>query len=149
MADNKVRLWFALFVLVVFGVGLAGGVLIGRRMPLDRPIERMFRGARGFPPGAGAPGEGRRAGPLRGVLVERLARELDLTAEQRAKIDAILSDGRTRLETLQRDARQRFEDEGRGMREQIRAVLTPEQQRKFDEREALGRGPFGRRGPPR
>jgi Spy/CpxP family protein refolding chaperone len=147
MSDNRVRVWFSLFVLVVFCVGLAGGVLIGRRMPVERPVDRVLRGPREFPPGA--MGEGRRGGPLRGLLVERLARELDLTSDQRAKIDAILTDGRSRLETLQRDARQRFEDEGRGLREQIRSVLTPEQQKTFDQKETLGKGPFGRRGPPR
>ena len=83
------------------------------------------------------------------MLVERLGRDLDLTAEQRAKIDTILADGRARLETLQHDARQRFDEAGRGLRAQIREVLTPEQQRKFDEQTAAGRGPFGRRGPPR
>lgn len=146
MADSKVRVWFALFVLVVFCVGLAGGVLIGRRLPRERPVDRVLRGPRDVPPGAL---DGRRGGPMRGVLVERLARDLDLTPEQRVRIDAILAAGRARLETLQRDARQRFDDEGRGLRAQIRDVLTPEQQRKFDEQNALGRGPFGRRGPPR
>lgn len=146
MADSKVRVWFALFVLVVFCVGLAGGVLIGRRMPRERPVDRVLRGPRDAPPG---PLDGRRGGPLRGMLVERLARDLDLTAEQRAKIDAILADGRGRLDALQRDARQRFDDEGRALRAQIRGVLTPEQQRRFDEQHATGRGPFGRRGPPR
>lgn len=145
MADNKVRIWFALFVLVVFAVGLAGGVLIGRRMPRERPVERVLRAPRDMT----SPLDGRRGGPMRGVLVERLARDLELTAEQRTKIDAILAEGRARLETLQRDARQRFDEEGRGLRAQIRDVLTPEQQRKFDEQTAFGRGPFGRRGPPR
>jgi Spy/CpxP family protein refolding chaperone len=127
----------------VFCVGLAGGVLIGRRMPRERPVDRVLRGPRDVPGAL----DGRRGGPMRGVLVERLARDLDLTAEQRARIDVILAAGRARLETLQRDARQRFDDEGRALRAQIRDVLTPEQQRTFDD--ALGRGSFGRRGPPR
>jgi hypothetical protein len=36
MSDNKIRIWFSLFVLAVFCVGLAGGVLIGRRLSPDR-----------------------------------------------------------------------------------------------------------------
>jgi Spy/CpxP family protein refolding chaperone len=143
MSDNRVRIWFSLFVLAVFCVGLAGGVLIGRRMPGAR---FDVRGLRDVPPGMP---EGRRGGPLRGLLVERLVRDLELTPDQRTKIDTILADSRTRVETLQRDVRQRFESEGRGLRDQIRAVLTPEQQQKFDQHEKEGRGPFGRRGPPR
>ncbi len=146
MAESRVRIWFALFVLAVFCVGLAGGVLIGRRLPAERPIDRLLRGPRDFgPPLAG---EGRR-GPMRGLLVERLTRDLDLTSEQRAKIDAVLASSRTRLDALQTDVRDRFDGERRAVREAIRAVLTPSQQQAFDRIELDGRGRAGRRGPPR
>ena len=35
MSDNRTRIWFSLFVLAVFCVGLATGLLIGRRIGLD------------------------------------------------------------------------------------------------------------------
>ena len=142
MADSKVRLWFALFVLVIFCVGLTGGALVARRLlPPERSIGRLIGGPRTFGPGDP---DGRR-GPMRGLLVERLSRELDLTAEQRAKIDQALTSSRNRLETLQRDVRDRFDAERRTVQDEIRGVLTPEQQQKFDAMEKDGRGRPGRR----
>ena len=153
MSDNRVRLWFALFVLVVFGVGLAGGVVLNRsfvrRASFDRLSDR-WRGPIDVGPGGQGPGGGPRrgAGPPPGVLVDRLARELDLTADQRTKIEEVLAARRTRLETVQREVRERFDAEQRGLRDEIRKVLTPEQQEKFDKNEQQ-RGRFGRRGRPR
>jgi Spy/CpxP family protein refolding chaperone len=146
MPESRTRIWFALFVLAVFCVGVAGGVLIGRRLPAERPLDRFLRGPRDFgPPLAG---EGRRGGPLRGVLIDRLTRDLDLSAEQRAKIDAALASSRTRLDAMQTDVRDRFDTERRTVRNEIRSVLTPSQQQKFDQMERDGRA-RGRRGPPR
>ena len=62
MSDNRVRVWFALFVLVVFCAGLAGGVLI------DRAVGRRaaafdrggLRGPMDFGPGGPARGAGGR-----------------------------------------------------------------------------------------
>jgi protein CpxP len=99
----------------------------------------------------GGPGEriGGGGGAPAGRLIERLARELDLTADQRSKVESVLTARRTRLDALQQDVRSKFEAEQESLRHEIRAVLTPEQQRKFDEREKELRGRFGRRGPPR
>ena len=156
MSDNRVRIWFSLFVLVVFCVGVAGGVA------LDRSLNRRAAFGRGGPrgpmdlgpggPGPGGPGPG--GGPRRGggppprVLVDRLASELDLTADQRTKIEEVLTARRARLESVQREVRDRFEAEQRSLRDEIRKVLTPEQQEKFDKNEQE-RARFGRRGPPR
>ena len=116
MSDNRVRIWFALFVLVVFCAGLAGGVLIDRALgrraaAFDRggprgamdfgPGGRAGRGR--WPGGPGGPG-GRRGGSPR-MLVERLAGELNLTSEQRTKVEEILTARRARLETVQREVR--------------------------------------------
>jgi len=145
MPESKLRLWFALFVLVVFCLGLAGGVLIGRRLPRERPIDLLFRGARDFRSPLAE--EGRRGGgPLRGLLIDRLSRDLDLTADQRATIDQALASSRIRLDALQKDVRERFDAERRAVREAIRGVLTPEQQQKFDRIERDGRSRGGRRG---
>jgi len=139
-----------LFVLAVFCVGLAGGVLIGRRVTADRGLTRGFRP----PPGAefrGPIGDRmgeRMGGQPSGRLLERLARELDLTADQRSKIEGVLTARRPRLDALQEDVRAKFDAEQEGLRNEIRAILTPPQQQKFDEREKELRGRFGRRGPP-
>lgn len=157
MSDNRVRIWFSLFVLAVFSVGVAGGVAISRatsrRAYFDRTFERPDGGrpmdvGPGRPGGPGPGGGPRRGGPPSQVLVDRLARDLDLTADQRTKVADVLTARRTSMETLQRDVRSRFELEQRALRDEIRKLLTPEQQEKFDKTE-LERGRFGRRGPPR
>lgn len=155
MSDNRVRIWFSLFVLVVFCGGLAGGVALdrslNRRAALDRSFDRGGpRGPMDIGPGGPAPGGGPRrgGGPPPRMLVDRLASELDLTADQRTKIEEVLTARRTRLETVQREVRDRFEAEQRSLRDEVRKVLTPEQQEKFDKNEQE-RSRFGRRGPPR
>jgi Spy/CpxP family protein refolding chaperone len=149
MSDNRVRIWFSLFVLAVFCVGVAGGVLADRAIMRRISPERMFDGV---PPGGpmgygpGSMGPGRRGGPP-SMLIERLTRDLDLTADQKSKIETVLTASRTRVETLQRDVHDRFVAEQQSLRAEIRKVLTPAQQEKFDQRERE-RGWFGRRGPP-
>lgn len=70
---------------------------------------------------------GGREGPL---PMERMARELDLDAEQREKIHAILERGHG-------DVRHVLDETGR----EIRALLRPDQQAKFDRMRP--RSPFG------
>ena len=125
MLDSRARIWFSLFVLAVFCVGLASGVLLGRRMV--GPPGRAF-GNFGPPPG---PGPGRRGAPP-GVLLDRLDRELSLTEDQRARIGTVLETSRERLDRFQQDTHSRLESEQRALREEIRKQLTAEQQTRFD-----------------
>ena len=86
MADSRTRVWFSLFVLAIFCVGLAVGLVLGRRMPrppFDGP--GMFMGARGAAPGPRP--------PRPGMLVERLDRELQLTDDQKTRVQAIFDAG--------------------------------------------------------
>lgn len=139
MPDSRVRIWFSLFVLAVFCVGIATGVLLGRRMHPDLPERPRF----GFG-GAGPDRPGGRGGPPPGVLLQRLTRDLDLDATQREQVSAVLEASRERVRELQRGTRGRFEAEQRRLREDIRGLLRPEQQQRFDR----WPGPRGRnRGP--
>jgi hypothetical protein len=141
MSDSRPRIWFSLFVLVVFCVGLASGVLLGRRM--IGPPARLFGDFGGPPALAG----GRRGGPPPGILLDRLNRQLSLTEDQRARIDVVLKASRERLDEFQQDTHNRLDREQHALREQIRKELTAEQQQKFDRwiEENPPRGP-GRRG---
>jgi Spy/CpxP family protein refolding chaperone len=136
MPDSRTRVWFSLFVLAVFCVGLALGLVLGRRMPLMPQRTGMFMG----PPG----GPGVR--PRGGMLIERLDRELQLTADQKTRVQAIFDGRRSHLEALQRDIAARAEQEQHELQAEIRKVLTPEQQPRFDR--WLEQQPRGRRGRP-
>ena len=145
MSDSRTRIWFALFVVVVFCAGLGGGVI------LDRAIGRPAFFDRGSPRGAldfPGPGGMRRGGRPPRLLLDRLASELDLSADQRSKIEAVLIAHRASVENVQREVRDRFDAAQRSLHDDIRKVLTPEQQEKFDKTQRE-RGRFGRRGPPR
>jgi hypothetical protein len=141
MSDSRPRIWFSLFVLAVFCVGLASGVLLGRRMV--GPPARPFGDFVGPP---GLPG-GRRGGPPPGILLDRLNRELSLTEDQQARIDVVLKASREHLDRLQQDTHNQLESEQHALRDEIRKQLTPDQQQRFDRwvEENRARGP-GRRG---
>ena len=145
LADNRARIWFALFVLAVFCLGGAAGFLLGRHVPpaagWDRPSPSPFaQDERGFPPGQGPGGRrgpgpfGRGPGPggLPPPVAERLASELRLDDAQRAQFHKTLDDHRVKFEQVHRDARGRFEQEQRELYDAIRAFLRPDQVQRFD-----------------
>ncbi len=137
MSDNRTRIWFSLFVLAVFCIGMAAGMVIGRRMAPPPPRFGMFF------PGEPGPGRGRGPGPGPGPLIDRLDREVQLTPEQRTRVQAIFDARRGRLEEVQREIIARAEEERRELQQEIRKVLTPEQQERFDRwvaQQPLGRG---------
>lgn len=136
MSDNRTRIWFSLFVLAVFCVGLASGLILGRRMG-SRPAVNPGFGMRGMGPGPAG-------GPPPGRLIERLDNVLQLTSDQRAKVEQIFDARRKGLEAVQDEVLARAEKEQREMQDEIRKVLTPEQQQRFDK--WLAETPRGRRG---
>src|SRR3954467_5052043 len=102
MSDSRNRIWFALFVLVVFCLGGAGGFILGRHVPpFAGPLESLDRppGGPGF-----ARGRGPGSGPIRGEfpspfgrgpagpaglppeVAGRLANELEPDDAQRAEV---------------------------------------------------------------
>jgi Spy/CpxP family protein refolding chaperone len=121
--------WYAvLFLLGAFVAGAAVGVAG------DRTVEHN------------------RGGPRRGV--DRMARDLDLTAAQRAAFDTILENRRKQMRELfapirpQMDSLMALGEKARdSTHEQLRRVLTPEQRAKFDKMhdEAKKRGADARR----
>ncbi len=145
MSDNRTRIWFSLFVLAVFCVGLASGLVLGRWIgPPPRPAQpRLIGGAMGQGAGMG-PGGMNPAGPPPGRLLERLDDVLDLSADQHAKVEQIFESRRRALETVQNEVLARAEKEQRELQDEIRKVLTPEQQQRFDR--WLAEAPRGRRG---
>jgi HlyD family secretion protein len=103
-------------------------------------------------PGGGRPEGGARQGGGRQSpeqIRERLVKGLGLSEEQQKKLDPILADSRQQMMALQGMPDQERQAQARKIREasreRIRAILTAEQQAKYDE----FAGGEGRRGDPR
>jgi len=58
--------------------------------------------------------------------------ELNLTDQQTTAVRAILDETRNEYRALRKELRPRFEEPRMKARSRIRALLTPEQQQKFD-----------------
>jgi Spy/CpxP family protein refolding chaperone len=63
---------------------------------------------------------------------ERMRTELNLTDQQTASVRTILDETRNEYRALRTELRPRFEEPRTKARSRIRALLTPEQQKKFD-----------------
>jgi Spy/CpxP family protein refolding chaperone len=89
--------------------------------------------------------------------LDRLTQQLNLTDEQKAKIKPILEDQAKQMETLRgdtsvspQDRRSQFMQLRENTSKKIRAVLDPDQQKKYDEMQNAQRrfgGPGGNRPP--
>jgi hypothetical protein len=117
----KSRLVAGVVIVLVFLAGVAVGFFVHHAIP-----RRGFGGlAIGGPPPGPRPG-------VKGWMLERLDRDLDLSPEQRARIDTVLTRRESDLRTLMSEARPRFETIAARTRGEIQAVLTPAQQEKFE-----------------
>ena len=67
----------------------------------------------------------------RASVVERLARDLELTNPQRDSIQAVLDRHQPAMDSLWQKMRPQFESERQLIRNEITALLTPEQQAKY------------------
>ena len=95
--------------------------------------------AGGAPAAGGGEGGGREGGrrPSLEEIRERLVKQLSLTADQQAKLDPILQESRGQMMGLRElpegERRAKAQKIREASRVQIRALLTPEQQAKYDE----------------
>ena len=67
-----------------------------------------------------------------GFALERLTKGLDLTADQQAKVQPILDQAKPQIAAIHEEAMQKMKAVIDGTTPQIRPLLTPEQQKKFD-----------------
>jgi Spy/CpxP family protein refolding chaperone len=86
-----------------------------------------------------------RGGP--GNRIDELADRLQLTADQKSKVQEIFSDTREQLRAARQEMEPRMAEIRRQADGRLQTVLTPEQWEKFqrlrDERQRRGRGPRG------
>jgi periplasmic protein CpxP/Spy len=112
------------FVLVaVFSGGLLAGVLVERAL-LAPPSAEASAGA-----SAAAP----KHRPGSAEDRDRIARELELTPDQRAQIDLILDEQQARMRAILTETRPQTRAVVRETRARIEEVLTPEQRARLEE----------------
>lgn len=111
------KLWLA--VAVVFALGCATGAFLDSAYRLR----------------AGGPRSESRGGKRDPEhMFEKMRRELALDERQSAEVHKILDETRNEYRTLRSEARPRFDAIRQSARTRIRALLTPEQQQRFDAR---------------
>ena len=110
---TKLKVWLVLVVVFLLG-SITGAALTG-----------LYRARSGDRP--------ERSGHER---FEKMRAELNLTEEQTKAVSAILDETRNEYKTLRAELRPRFDEPRQKARAKIRALLTPEQQQKFDARVA-------------
>lgn len=107
---TRLKVWLVLVVVFVLG-SITGAALTG-----------LYRSR------AGSDRPGRNANDR----FEKMRTELNLTEEQTKAVSAILDDARNEYRALRSELRPRFEEPRQKARTKIRALLSPEQQQKFD-----------------
>ncbi|HMV46304.1 MAG TPA: hypothetical protein PLD20_14975 [Blastocatellia bacterium] len=112
----KIQVWF--LILVVFLLGSVTGASV------DRLFLRKGQGA-------ARPPHGEQRGP--GRMVERMKNDLNLTEEQSASVRKIFEDSRKEFPPWKFNECPGVKESREKTRTQIRALLTPEQQKKFDD----------------
>ncbi len=75
-----------------------------------------------------------------------LTQQLDLTAEQSAEVEKILSEARTRLMEIRKESEPKFSEIRRQTEERLQQTLSTEQWQKFQQIKTEMRGRRGERG---
>lgn len=146
--------WVGLaLVAVVFLTGAVAGIAADRAL---RPA--TLEGREGLGIRGSAPERGLRAPrfPPSGAARMPLLDQLDLSDEQRQRVDSILEQRRRQVSTLWRDQEATFRSAMDSTQQEILSVLTPEQRAEYQERmrevrsrwQGGGRAPGERRSPP-
>jgi Spy/CpxP family protein refolding chaperone len=113
-ATRKAALWVGVIFLLGAALGGVGGYSYARRVvsaastPLPEPVKRAQR-------------------------VEQLTQLLSLTSAQSQQLDAILLQGHTEAKAIHDQTDAQIEQVRQKRRDQVRAILTPEQKPKFEE----------------
>jgi hypothetical protein len=113
-----------LATMVIFGAGVVtGGLLVRHSESIRAP--RAPRGAV-----VNRPGQPLSAGGMRLDFLRRAGRELNLTPEQRERLDKIIKESQERTRKVTSPF---LREELQRTRTEFREVLTPEQRPRFDE----------------
>jgi len=116
-----------LATLVIFGTGAMSGYFIGKKQGLQSAIGLPAVAATNSNSSAPPLDRGRRS------MLDRMQKDLTLSDEQRKTIAKIFADSRDRSRALWKEIKEPMDNEVKRVHEEIKAVLTPEQSKKFEE----------------
>ncbi len=91
-------------------------------------------------------GPQRRGGRGRHDMMENMTQSLNLTPDQKTKIQPILDEAKPKMEAIHRDAMEKSRALMEDTKAKIRPMLTPEQQKTLDDMKNNRRGHKGRHG---
>lgn len=123
---SRRRLWFAVFVVLIFALGVTTGIVGTRHLRWGRG---PGPGGRGGPGGPGGPGR-----PTVAQVMDRMTVELGLSPQQRVNVEHALSAGTARMDAFQNRTRQEFDALRQHMNAEIEQILTPDQRLEFRKR---------------
>ena len=106
--NTTLKVWLVLVVVFILG-SLTGGAVTGFYRAMSRPDRNTPRDK-----------------------MEKLRRDLSLTDDQVKSVSTILDETKNEYRTLRTELKPRFEEPRQKARARIRALLSPEQQQKFD-----------------
>lgn len=112
---NHNKFWIVLSLIVVFAAGFFGGILFEDYI-LDKKAKQR-------PP---------RKSSVRFPTLEIMAEELTLTPEQQEQIREIFNNNEKRIKNLRSEIHERYSGMRTQLRNEIKSVLTEEQNLKFD-----------------
>ena len=112
---NHYKFWIALSLIVVFAAGVLGGMLLEKNLT-HKKFEKRDR----------------RRSSIRFPSMEDMAVELGLTPEQQEKIREVFRNNEERFKTLRKDIDVSLKNMRSQLKEEIKSVLTEEQDQKFD-----------------
>jgi Spy/CpxP family protein refolding chaperone len=122
-----VKIWkVVIAVMLIFGAGVVTGGLLVR----TRVTPRIAPAA---PVTMGMPSQSAPISPARQAFVQKVRRELNLSPEQSTQVDEIMRDSRKRMTKIYEPVMPEAREETRRVRQEIQAILTPEQKKKFNE----------------
>lgn len=106
--NTTLKVWLVLVVVFVLG-SFTGGAVTGFYRAMSRPDRNAPRDR-----------------------MDKMRRDLNLTDDQMKSVSAILDDTRNEYKALKTELKPRFDEPRQRARGKIRALLSPEQQQKFD-----------------
>jgi hypothetical protein len=127
-ARLRPRLLAVLALLLAAVGGVAAGVALDQSMSQSRHLGFLARGTAFRPPPNRHP---------RSELLDRLDASLDLSGEQRIRVDSVLARREADMRALRDQVRPRFDSIASRTRTDLLQILSPEQRVRF---EKLGRG---------